>query len=210
MTEYQVGSVGSAAGERVRRASTGEAPELATALAQAFFDDPVFRWGVPDDDRRARMLPPFFALFTETLLIYEVYTDEDLSGAALWVPPGEKATPDEVAEEFGTRLEEIAGVDAERLFEISKLIEEHHPPGAYYFLQFVGVKSERQGRGIGSALMRPILERCDREHAWAYLDATSERNKRLYERHGFEAEGEYAPEGGPPLFPMWREPTSGT
>jgi len=39
-----------------------------------------------------------------------------------------------------------------------------------------------------------------------YLDATSERNKRLYERHGFEAEAEYAPEGGPPLWPMWREP----
>jgi hypothetical protein len=54
--------------------------------------------------------------------------------------------------------------------------------------------------------MRPILDRCDREHAWAYLDATSGRNKRLYERHGFEAEAEYAPEGGPPLWPMWREP----
>jgi hypothetical protein len=31
-------------------------------------------------------------------------------------------------------------------------------------------------QGIGSALMAPMLERCDREGVRAYLDATSERN----------------------------------
>jgi hypothetical protein len=56
--------------------------------------------------------------------------------------------------------------------------------------------------------MAPVLERCDREGVRAYLDATSERNRRLYERHGFEAEEAFAPPGGPPLWPMWRQPTS--
>jgi len=54
-----------------------------------------------------------------------------LSSAALWVPPGEKPTPEDVEEEFGGRLEEIAGEDAERLFAISKVIDEHHPSGSY-------------------------------------------------------------------------------
>jgi hypothetical protein len=35
--------------------------------------------------------------------------------------------------------------------------------------------------------MGPVLERCDREGVRAYLDAASERNRRLYERHGFQA-----------------------
>jgi hypothetical protein len=56
--------------------------------------------------------------------------------------------------------------------------------------------------------MAPVLERCDREGARAYLDATSERNKRLYERHGFQAEDPFASPGGPPLWPMWRQPAS--
>jgi hypothetical protein len=51
-----------------------------------------------------------------------------------------------------------------------------------------------------------MLQRCDREGVRAYLDATSPRNKRLYERHGFRATGEFAPDGGPRLWPMWREP----
>jgi len=46
--------------------------------------------------------------------------------------------------------------------------------------------------------MVPILERCDREGVRAYLDVTSERNKRLYERQGFEVEEPFAPSGGHP------------
>lgn len=49
-----------------------------------------------------------------------------------------------------------------------------------------------------------MLERLDREGAAASLDATSPDSKRLYERYGFEATGEYGP-GGPSLWSMWRE-----
>ena len=48
----------------------------------------------------------------------------------------------------------------------------------------------------------------DREGTPAYLDATSVGSKRLYERHGFRAGDPYAPAGGPPLWPMWREPAA--
>jgi GNAT superfamily N-acetyltransferase len=72
----------------------------------------------------------------------------------------------------------------------------------------MGVAPGWQGQGIGSALMAPVLEWCDREDVRAYLDATSERNKRLYERHGFKAEEPFAAKGGPPLWPMWRQPAS--
>jgi hypothetical protein len=44
--------------------------------------------------------------------------------------------------------------------------------------------------------MAPVLARCDREGVRAYLDATSERSKRLYERHGFQAEDAFALPGG--------------
>lgn len=198
---------GSAAGAEVRKAVSRDVPQIAEALARAFFDDPVFGWGIPDDQRRRGMLPEFFSLFTEELLLHdETYTTAgEVTGAGLWAPPGAQPVSGD-PEEFGRRMEELAGVDAERVFEVSKLIDEHHPPGAYHYLQFVGVAPEWQGRGIGSALMAPVLERCDREGELAYLEATSERNKKLYERHGFVASDPFGPAGGPPLFPMWRQP----
>ena len=55
-------------------------------------------------------------------------------------------------------------------------------------------------------MMRPVLEMCDRDAMPAYLEATSERNKHLYLRHGFEVTGEINVPGGPSMWPMWREP----
>jgi hypothetical protein len=52
-----------------------------------------------------------------------------------------------------------------------------------------------------------VLERCDREATGAYREASSERNRALYERHGFElVEAVRLPRGGPPMWTMWREP----
>ncbi len=69
------------------------------------------------------------------------------------------------------------------------------------------MQPDDQGRGIGSALLRPVLTRCDREGVPAYLEASSERNRALYARHGFEVvERIELPGGGPPMWRMWREP----
>jgi ribosomal protein S18 acetylase RimI-like enzyme len=192
---------------QVYKASPGDVSRIAATLGRAFFDDPVFRWASPDPDRRRALLPAFFALFAETLQRYdEIHVTGLGTGAALWVPPGGAPVPDDLAAEFGRSVLAMSGTDAERLFEISELIEAHHPPGSYYLLQFIGVEPAGQGRGLGSQLLAHMLERCDREGVRAYLDATSEDNKRFYERHGFRASGEYAPAGGPPVWPMWREP----
>jgi hypothetical protein len=55
--------------------------------------------------------------------------------------------------------------------------------------------------------MRPILERCDREGLPAYLEASSPRNRALYERHGFVVVEEMRlAKDSPPLWRMWRKP----
>jgi ribosomal protein S18 acetylase RimI-like enzyme len=154
---------------QIRKASDGEVPGIADTLARAFFDDPVFRWTFPDDERRRAVLPEIFSNFTEAFAPYgETYLGGDASGAALWAPPGRAPLSDE----FNERLARAAGGE-ERFFEIAQLFEERHPAGSYYYLQFLGVEPERQGRGIGSAMLDHVLQRCDHQGAGAYLDATS-------------------------------------
>ena len=65
---------------------------------------------------------------------------------------------------------------------------------------------EAQGRGIGSALMSEVFARADRDGIAAYLEATSSRNRALYERHGFEYRGPIPMPDGPTLHAMWRAP----
>ena len=170
----------------------------------------MFRWISPDDERRRKLLTPFFSLWTQAFQpLDEIYIAGEGAGAALWAPPGVPPGPEgeEEAEEFGGAWERcrsgrrarVRGQQADRRAP---------PPGSYYFLQFMGVEPASQGRGIGSALVAHLLPRCDREGSRAYLDAARRDNKRFYERHGFQAVGQYAPEGGPPLWPMWREPAA--
>jgi GNAT superfamily N-acetyltransferase len=78
--------------------------------------------------------------------------------------------------------------------------------GAHYYVRDVGVLPSRQGQGLGSALLRPTLERCDREGLPAYLEASSERSAALYERLGFRITRELRIGGSPPLWLMLRAP----
>jgi GNAT superfamily N-acetyltransferase len=194
---------------QVRKATSLEIPRIATTLAGAFFDDPVFTWWIPDNDRRRATLPAFFELSTTTFLVHdEVYVNDDLGGAALWGPPANPTGIDD-EEEYGRRVEKIvADVDLPRVYEIVTMLEEHHPRDPHYYLQWAGVVPARQGQGIGGALLTPVLERCDRDRMPAYTEATSLRNRRLYERHGFTFANEIAPASGPPLYCMWRQPAA--
>ncbi len=196
------------AAPRVDKASAAQADQVVQTLAAGFFDDPIFRWWIPDDERRRELLPSVFVPFAEVLMAHdETYLTADGRGTALWVPPGGELVAEEDAEEFAGRVVEAAGADAEeRTLGIMGHLDEHHPHGSFYFLNLLAVVPEAQGQGLGSAMLERVLDRCDREGVPAYLDATSERGKALYERHGFVAGTPYGPDGAPPFYPMWRQP----
>lgn len=191
----------------IRTASIHELARVALALARAFQDDPVFVWALPDPDRRREVLPGFFTVFAAAYQRHgHAYRTADGTGAALWVPPRIAPVDDDEADAFGAALEEALGVDAERTLMVSELLDENHPHDPVWYLNFMGVEPAGQGRGIGSALLDHVLEQADRNAEPAYLDATSTRNRRLYERHGFETTRELRLPDGPPMWPMWREP----
>jgi GNAT superfamily N-acetyltransferase len=192
----------------VRKAAPAEAAVVSSALAAAFEDDPVFRWMLPDETDRAARTRAFFDLVVEVLAVHDdAWTTTDgITGAALWVPYGQPPMSDERADRFLAEVAEICGRHADRTLELIAAMDESHPHAPHEYLWFVGVVPAAQGRGIGSALIAPVLERADRAGAPAYLEATSPLNKALYERHGFRARSPISVAGGPPMWPMWRDP----
>jgi GNAT superfamily N-acetyltransferase len=143
-----------------------------------------------------------------TLKFGEVYTTTEIQGGAYWNPPGTwkmgilqqlLLTPDMARVTTWRRLPGILqGLNA---------IEKKHPAAPHYYLLALGVEPEMQGRSIGSQLMQPVLQRCDREGVPAYLESSKERNVPLYERHGFKVTEELVvPYNGPKIWLMWREP----
>jgi GNAT superfamily N-acetyltransferase len=197
--------------ETVRKARPDELGRLAAVLARAFYDDPPIRWVITDDGRRRKLLERSFGLYLHKLWFKQdaCYTTGSVVGAIVWERPGQWKVG--VLDQLRL-LPSMARINGRLLPQILRAIaalESNHPVEPHYYLPLVGVDPEWQGRGLGTALMRPIVERCDTEKVPAYLEATTPRNRALYARHGFEATEQFSlGPGSPPLWRMWRTPIS--
>lgn len=190
---------------QARRIGEADIPAVIETLSQSFFDDPMMRWWIPDDARRREILPGFFELMVGAFLPADEIWSLDGVAAALWVPPGPQPSAEETAE-LGRAIAELAGENAARGFAIMAATEQVHPKEEHLYLFFLGARPRFQGRGLGSALLRAVLDRCDAGGVPAYLEASSEDNRRLYERHGFVVREELTVDDSPPLHLMWRDP----
>lgn len=194
----------------VRKATVSDRAEIAGTLASAFSEDPLFSWiAGPRAPLEVRLRIFFAALAKATLRRPDhlLFVSDDGTGAALWqpvdrwkVPPGDliRAMP-AILRAFRTRVPAMMGA--------LNAIEKAHPSEPHYYLEILGTRKERQGKGVGSSVMTPMLEQCDREGLGAYLENSNPRNIPFYARHGFEVREEVScAKDGPALTTMWREP----
>jgi GNAT superfamily N-acetyltransferase len=194
----------------VRLARREDFGPLAEMLARAFYDDPVTSWFYPDDARRLKHARRFFAIRLRQLACQElVYTTPEHSGAALWAGPGRWR--EDLRESL--MLLPMLPVLLPRIVRSThgvREIERRHPVRPHYYLSVLGTEPKQQGGGIGSALLGPVLQRCDTDGVGAYLESSKESNVDFYVRHGFSVTERIELPEGPPLWLMWREPRGRT
>jgi GNAT superfamily N-acetyltransferase len=196
----------------VDAAQRRDARRIGTVLARAFYDDPVTSWMLPDDRVRLKGLTRAFTGLARHHFLprggSEVGRRDDSIGAAtLWDPPGQrKASWWEELRMAPVMLWSLRSrVPAS--VRLQELMEKHHPHEPHWYLMLIGSDPSVRGAGFGQALMRSRLDRCDAERVPAYLENSNPKNEAYYLRFGFEVVGEIkVPDGGPSMWPMWREP----
>jgi ribosomal protein S18 acetylase RimI-like enzyme len=190
----------------VRRAGPPDLDGVARALARAFHDDPVMEWMFPDDRQRVQLNQRFFRLRVRGLLDQdETYTTDGHAGAACWAQPGrwEMGLLEGLA--FGLRVAAMVRTRAPTLARGWQMVDGAHPKEPHWYLAILGTDPEAQGQGVGSALMQPVLDDCDRNEVPAFLESSKERNVAFYARHGFRVTQELTLPDGPPIWQMWRD-----
>jgi GNAT superfamily N-acetyltransferase len=192
-----------------RLATPADVPALAGMLARAFYDDPVASWAWRPDGLRLAALERYQAIRLHHLIAEEsVWTSPEHSCAALWSPPGRWRK---------TLLQEAAYMPPflplRLLWRLPLVsagwlgLERHHPAAPeHWYLAVLGTEPSRQGQGLGSTLLAPVLEQCDEQAIGAYLESSKESNIAFYARHGFRVTAELRLLRGPPMWAMWRDP----
>ncbi len=195
----------------VRLVTEATRADAARTLAAAFADDPVWRYLAPSStrawDRHAARL--FAADLANRTRHGHVYVTDGMEAVAAWSPPDTwQATPRTLLRETPAALL-LFGRRLPRALRFLSAMDRHHPTQPHFYLAILGTAPEHQGQGFGHTVLRPVLDRCDREGLPAYLESSKEQNLAFYARHGFvESEPLVVLRGAPPVWPMWREPAS--
>jgi ribosomal protein S18 acetylase RimI-like enzyme len=176
-------------------------------LSLAFQDDPAISWIMPDAQRRRERLPILFeTLFRSDLPTGMVLRSPENEACSLWRAPGKADTgPWELLKSLVPMLR-VFGSGIGRGIAVSNALDAHHPKGfPYWYLHFVGVRPEWQGKGWGGAIIREGLSRMAAEGVPTYLETATPQNVPLYLRLGFEIVEEWdVPGGGPHFWSMLR------
>ena len=188
----------------IRSATPDEMPQAVASLVAAFITDPLARFGWPSPHDYLHAMPLLAREFAGGSFEHgTAYVTADFCGTALWLPPNVH-TNSESLEKLARDTAKPEHLD-DLLATLEKM-EEWHPEEPHWHLPIVGVEPNAQGNGLGGALMRHGVARCDQEGALAYLESSNPKNISLYERHGFEVMGEIQIGAGPLVTPMLRQP----
>lgn len=178
--------------QETTRLEAAQVDRAVATLTRAFRDDPIQRYVIPDDARRARLQPWVLGALVRYCLPYgEVHTTPDLDGVACWLPPGRSMTNVWGMLRSGMMLAplRLGPVSFSRYMVLSAYMDttrERVVSVPHWYLSAIGVEPSRQGRGIGGALLDPVLARADADRLPCYLETQSERNVRFYEKRGFK------------------------
>jgi GNAT superfamily N-acetyltransferase len=191
-------------GEDVVATSLKDMDHSLKTLTLAFSADPFVRFCYPNPVSYLTHFPNFAEAFGgKAFACGSAHHSGEYLGTALWLPPD--TAPDEkaVLEHIERTLDPTS---AKTAFAIVNEMGTYQPEEPHWYLAFIGVDISHQGRGIGSKLLKPMIDKFDREECLAYLESTNAANIPLYERFGFNVVGRIEVDDCPPLFPMVRHP----
>ena len=189
--------------------------EVEGCLARAFYPDPLFGFFAPHRRREYDLLPDVFRAFMADAApfgrIWTAVTGGEVPrviGAAVWLPPGTMPRPWRRELMMQIRLGRLLlrGQHLSIGLRLLSAVDGVHPDEPHWYLAFLGTDPVMQGRGVGSALLQPVLAEADETAVSCYLETQKEENLAFYGRHGFEVQRTVSIPGSPTVWCMSRRP----
>lgn len=185
--------------------SEDDIPRLIATMIEGFSTDPLYLWLYPHPTlRRTSLRATFGLMLGRGLARGHVRCTEDRRAVAIWPPPAVDLLGEDDLDDWVRRLRGEAPDRVDEAVAAMAACAAHAPGEPHWVLHSVVVAPDRQGRGQGTALLRSTLREVDISGAPGYLESSTIRNVRAYQRLGFRVRGTVAIPHGPTMRPMTR------
>ncbi len=192
----------------VRTAIPQDLPVIVETAARSLDGEAMLRWSFGQERFEERIRRHFAHYDGENIRRGWIRLAAEGAGMAVWIPPGAREEHEAIGPAPPGEEADILGTNGDRHASFWGWVGAHEPDEPLCYLSHIGVVPERQGEGLGRALMRDGLAHADREGVPAWLETSKEANVTYYESFGFlTVTDEDAPEGGPHIWFMRRDPT---
>jgi GNAT superfamily N-acetyltransferase len=190
----------------VRRCPSRLRGRALDTVVAAFAADPLLRWVWPQNERYDACAPSFFGLLLDLRLEGgEVWIADDGDAVAMWDPPGGLYLP--AAEDRWAAVRAgFTDVERTRWQTYDAGLAVPQGAGAHWYLGVLATSPERQRRGLGRAVVAPMLAAAYRTSFPTYLETASATNLLFYGQLGFQAEVEVQMPDGPRCWLLRRTP----
>jgi len=178
--------------------------------AHAFMGDPLNEWLTCSEGRdEQEQLHRYQAFFNLALSLYGgfgwVYRDKDCRSLILLTPPGVKPSKLKTAQAMMLALFQLGSIYnpfmifrlLSRMVTLDSAIQKMHDQvvpvqllDRRLYLNVVAVDPDHQRQGLGSTLIKPIIDFCRQRGYICYLEASDPDSQNFWEKQGFVRQNE--------------------
>jgi hypothetical protein len=174
-------------------------------LAESFDDNQSVNYIVKQDKKRTQRIRKLMAYSFDICYLYgEVFLTDDISACALILLPDKKKNNlKSILLDIKLVVSCIGISNIKKAMKRESKIKELQPKKLMCYLWFIGVDSDKQKKGIGSVLIKEVIEEAHSKQRPVYLETSTLKNISWYEKYGFTIYNEL--DLGYPLFFMKKE-----
>jgi ribosomal protein S18 acetylase RimI-like enzyme len=139
----------------------------------------------------------FKVLISAGILSQQTYgVGEPLEGIAIWSIPNQKSLSFSGFIKAGFLKLLFSSFTllvfkAFKIFAKFETMQKKYAPEPHYYLNTISVLPSAQGKGLASKLIKPFLEKADKEKLGVYTETMTPSNVSLYEHYGFQCVEQY-------------------
>lgn len=156
-------------------------------LASAFDDNKSVNYIIKQDQSRNERIRRLCSYSFEICSRFgETYISDDGKACALIIfPDKKKSTIESVCLDMKLVANVIGWPNLKKAMKREAVIKKVQPATLLYHIWYIGVNPTEQGKGIGTSLLKQILERANELKRTPILETSTEKNLPWYRKHGF-------------------------